>query len=448
MCSPPDRCYIFLKLLFCKLLIQFQEACKEWFLSCGKYAPPGCRDLPDIAYIPLKPKQIIGFWPTSTMFVILSVSLFYNFAAINGTLEKMSGALLYACRNFPGLLPYALFAVAVILSVMGATFFTVLAFLAPITLVICDESRMDKLTGAVAINCGALAGGNFPTSNLGVVFRGLSDTAYEASPEIAAVDSFNMEMKIFAFAIFFSLILITIFRFGFKENRNIGKGVTFKKPESFTKDQKTTLTLMMAMMAVVLIFPLLNILMPGNAAVKYISGKVDVGLVAIIFTVIALLLKLAPQKEAIAKVPWNTIIMIAGAGMLIAVAVEAGTIEALSTWIGSNVPKPLVPIAFCLVGAIMSFFSSTTGVVAPALFPLIPNLAASVGLSAPVLFACTILGAQSSAISPFSSGGSLILGSTPKEEERNELFNRLLMVAVPISVITCTIYNFVIAMVL
>ena len=84
----------------------------------------------------------------------------------------------------------------------------------------------------------------------------------------------------------------------------------------------------------------------------------------------------------------------------------------------------------------------------PALFPLIPNLAASVGLSAPVLFACTILGAQSSAISPFSSGGSLILGSTPKEEERNELFNRLLMVAVPISVITCTIYNFVIAMVL
>ena len=182
----------------------------------------------------LKPKQVIAFWPTNTMFVILSVSLFYNFAAINGTLEKMSGALLYACRNFPGLLPYALFAVAVILSVMGATYFTVLAFLAPITLVICDESRMDKLTGAVAINCGALAGGNFPTSNLGVVFRGLADTAYEASPDIAAVDSFNMEMKIFIFAIIFSLILITI-SLGFKENRNIGKGVTFKKPEAFYK---------------------------------------------------------------------------------------------------------------------------------------------------------------------------------------------------------------------
>lgn len=396
----------------------------------------------------LKPKQVIGYWPTSTMFVILSVSLFYNFAAINGTLEKMSGALLYACRKFPGLLPYALLAVAVILSVMGATYFTVLAFLAPITLVICDESRMDKLTGAVAINCGALAGGNFPTSNLGVIFRGLADTAFEASPDVAAVETFGMEMKIFLFSVLFSLVLVTIFRFGFKENRNIGKGVTFKKPAVFTKDQKITLSLMMIMMVVVLIFPLMQILMSGNAAIQYISSKVDVGLAAIVFAVIALLLKLAPQKEALAKIPWNTIVMIAGAGMLIAVAVEAGTIDALSTWIGFNVPKPLVPIAFSIVGAIMSFFSSTTGVVAPALFPLIPNLAASAGLSSSALFACTIIGAQSSAISPFSSGGSLILGSTPKEEDRNMLFNRLLMVAVTISVLFGAVYNFALAMIL
>lgn len=396
----------------------------------------------------LKPKEVIAFWPTNTMFVILSVSLFYNFAAINGTLEKMSGSLLYSCRRFPGLLPYALFAVAVILSVMGATYFTVLAFLAPITLVICDESRMDKLTGAVAINCGALAGGNFPTSNLGVIFRGLADTAYEQAPELTAIDTFSMEVKIFILAVTFSLILVSVFRFGLKSNRNIGKGVEFKKPEAFTAQQKATLSLMIIMMVVVLIFPLLSVIMPSNAGIKYISGKVDVGLVAVIFAMIALLMKLAPQKEAIARIPWNTIVMIAGAGMLIAVAVKAGTIEQLSTWIGSNVPAPLVPLAFSIVAAIMSFFSSTTGVVAPALFPLIPNLAAAAGLSAPALFACTVLGAQSSAISPFSSGGSLILGSTPKEEDRNTLFNKLLMVAVPTSVILCAVFNFVVTMIL
>ena len=94
----------------------------------------------------------------------------------------MSASLLYMCRKFPGMLPFALFFVAVVLSVMGAAYFTVLAFLAPITILICEEAKMDKLTGAVAINCGALAGGNFPTASLGVVFRGLIDTAYEAEP--------------------------------------------------------------------------------------------------------------------------------------------------------------------------------------------------------------------------------------------------------------------------
>lgn len=361
----------------------------------------------------LKPKQVISFWPVSTMFVILSVSLFYNVAAINGTLEKMSGSLLYSCRKFPGMLPFALFAVAVILSIMGATYFTVLAFLAPITMVICDESKMDKLTGAIAINAGALCGGDFPTSNLGVIFRGLADTAYEANKNLAALDTFAMEMEIFLFSLVFSVLLITIFKFGVKANRNIGEGVVFKKPEAFTGKQKTTLTLMIVMMIVVLAFPLLKIFMPSQPFIKYMAGKIDVGLVAIIFAVIALLLDLAPQKEAIAKIPWNTIVMIAG--------------------------------AFSIIGAIMSFFSSTTGVVTPALFPLIPGLASSTGIAAPVLFACTVLGAQSSAISPFSSGGSLILGSSPKEEDRNELFNRLLLIAVPTSVICCALFNFVVA---
>ena len=141
-------------------------------------------------WLDLKPKALIAFWPTNTMFVIISVSLFYNVAAANGTLEKISRSLLYACRKFPGMLPYALFAVAVILSVMGAAYFTVLAFLAPITLLICEESKMDKLTGAVAINCGALAGGDFPTAALGVIFRGLMDSSYEAAPELEAIDSF------------------------------------------------------------------------------------------------------------------------------------------------------------------------------------------------------------------------------------------------------------------
>lgn len=399
-------------------------------------------------FMGLKPKTLIGYWPTNTMFVIIGVSLFYNVAAVNGTLEKISRSLLYSCRKFPGLLPYALFFVAVVLSVMGAAYFTVLAFLAPITLMICEEAKMDKLTGAVAINCGALAGGDFPTAALGVIFRGLMDTAYEATPELTPVESFSTELVLFFLAIIFSLLLITVFRFAIKQNRSIGKGITFEKPEEYTPVQKKTLQLILIMMAVVLVFPLLKLFVPNVKFISNIAGKVDVGLVAVIFAVIALMMKLAPQKDIIAKVPWNTIIMIAGAGMLIAVAVEAGTVKMLSNWIGANVPTALIPFAFSIVAAFMSFFSSTTGVVTPALFPLIPALAATAGINPAVLFTCTVLGAQSSAISPFSSGGSLVLGGCNNEEQRNELFNRLMFIAVPVSICLCAVYNVVVSFIL
>lgn len=124
--------------------------------------------------------------------------------------------------------------------------------------------------------------------------------------------------------------------------------------------------------------------------------------------------------------------MICGVGMLISVAIKAGTIKILAAWIGANIPWALVPIAMCVVGAIMSLFSSTLGVVTPALFPLVPALAASSGINPMVLFVSIVIGAQASAISPFSSGGSLTLGSCSSDEGRAELFPQLLFRAVPI----------------
>ena len=390
----------------------------------------------------MKTKEVIAGWPVSTMFVIFSVSLFYNFALVNGTLEKTARYLLYACRRFPGLLPFALYLASAGIAALGAGFFTVMAFMAPITILICREARMDQLTGAVAINCGALSGANFMTSGSGIIFRGLMDEG--GMTEV----SFSYSAVIFVASVLFSLLLIAAFRYIPKSNRTIGKDMTFEKPEPLTGKQKLNLYLMLAMIAVVLIFPILHIILPRAEVITFINGKIDVGLVAIVFSVIALFCDLAPQKDVIGKVPWNTIIMICGVGMLINVAIKAGTIEMLSAWAGSSLPVWIVPMAFSVIGAIMSFFSSTLGVVCPALYPLVPDLAAATGLSPLVLYACIVIGAQSSAISPFSSGGSLVLGSCSTEEERNAMFPRLLFVAVPISVLSATLFNLILSFIL
>lgn len=390
----------------------------------------------------MTPKEIISGWPVSTMFVIFSVSLFYNFALANGTLEKTARWLLYAFRKAPGLLPFALYAASAGIAALGVGFFTVMAFMAPLTLLICDEAKMSKLVGAIAINCGALSGANFMTSGSGIIYRGLMEGGGYAD------QSFRYTAVIFIASVIFSLLLIAFFRYVPKSNRQIGQGVTFDKPEPFTDLQKKNLSLMITMILVVLIFPVLHILLPDIQVITFINSKMDVGLVAIIFSAIALFLKLAPQKEVIAKVPWNTIIMICGVGMLINVAISAGTIDLLASWAGSSLPAWFIPIAFSLIGAVMSFFSSTLGVVCPALFPLVSSLAHTAGIDPMILFTCIVIGAQSSAISPFSSGGSLIMGSCATEEERNTMFPKLLFQAVPISMISAVLFNTVLSFLL
>ena len=390
----------------------------------------------------MTPKEIISGWPVSTMFVIFSVSLFYNFALANGTLEKTARWLLYAFRKAPGLLPFALYAASAGIAALGAGFFTVMDFMAPLTLLICDEAKMSKLVGAIAINCGALSGANFMTSGSGIIYRGLMEGGGYAD------QSFRYTAVIFIASVIFSLLLIAFFRYVPKSNRQIGQGVTFDKPEPFTDLQKKNLSLMITMILVVLIFPVLHILLPDIQVITFINSKMDVGLVAIIFSAIALFLKLAPQKEVIAKVPWNTIIMICGVGMLINVAISAGTIDLLASWAGSSLPAWFIPIAFSLIGAVMSFFSSTLGVVCPALFPLVSSLAHTAGIDPMILFTCIVIGAQSSAISPFSSGGSLIMGSCATEEERNTMFPKLLFQAVPISMISAVLFNTVLSFLL
>lgn len=390
----------------------------------------------------MKPKEIINGWPINIMFIIFSVSFFYNFALVNGTLEKIARLLLYYFRKVPVLLPFALLLVSTSIAALGAGFFTVMAFMAPISLLICKEAKMNLLIGAIATTWGSLVGGNFLISNGGVVYTGLIETAGYGN------HVFNYTMAIFLASLVLAVLCVVFFRFIFKKTDTSIETLSFEKPEPFTMKQKQNLLLILIMVVMVLLFPILKLLIPNAAVISFINSKIDISLIAVIFSVIALLMNLAPQKDVLAKVPWNTIIMICGVNMLINIAIKAGTIELLAGWVGRNVSTVLLPVVITLVAAVMSFFSSVTGVVCPALFPLVPTICAATSINPMLLFICIVLGAQSSSLSPFSSGGSLILGSCDSEEERNIMFPKLLFYVVPVTMMTTIIFNFVLGLII
>lgn len=373
----------------------------------------------------LKSSQIVQFWPIKIFFIILAVTLFYNFAMANGALEKLANHLLYACRHSPTLLPLAIFASATLIAALGAGFYTVLAFMAPMTLLLCQKTGMSKVIGGMAVNYGALAGANFMTSQSGVIFRGLM--------EGAGVDASTAFTN--ATATFVTTLIIPVVVIGAYLILNRGKlqiEIKAERPAPFEPKQKQSLILIIILMSILLIVPILAILLPNSTGIAFLNSRIDIGFMAIIFSVINLFLKLADEKKVVAYVPWGTLIMICGVGMLIEVAIKAGVIAILSDWVSTTIPLALIPLVMCIIGAFMSLFSSTLGVVTPALFPVVPAIAAATGYDSMLLFVCIVVGAQSSAISPFSSGGNLILGSAPHQMDQSSLFNDLLFRAVPL----------------
>ena len=164
------------------------------------------------------------------------------------------------------------------------------------------------------------------------------------------------------------------------------------------------------------------------------NARIDIGFIAIFFALVSLFLKLGDEKAVIALIPWNTLIMICGVGMLISLGVEIGVIYELTEWLSTNVPIWMIPILVFVISAIMSIFASTLGVVAPTLFPMVLPLAVASGLSPLLLFTCIVVGAQSSSLSPFSSGGSLMLGASQVVIDKGKLFNALLFRAVPLDI--------------
>ena len=380
-------------------------------------------------------------WPISIFFVILAISLFYNFAMTNGTLEKLAQHMLYRTRKVPKLLPFAIFIAATILAALGAGFFAVMAFFTPITMLLCRKTGLSPLIGALAVNYGALCGNNFMISPGGVVFIGLMNQAgYEAV-------SYGFEFQIFLASFVVPIVVLSLLILFNTRKKGNADVVEISLPEAFNAVQKKTLALVVSMIVVVLIFPILHNFFPQVGLIKTLDKAIDVGLVAVVFAVLALLMNLGDEKEVIKKVPWGTLIMICGVGMLISVAIKAGTVKLIAGFVTDTIPAPVVPIVMAAIGGFMSFFSSTMGVVTPALFPLVPNLAEASGIDAAVLFSAIVIGAQATAISPFSSGGSLVL-STVSEEERVDMFGKLIFRGVPICLGAAIIYAFIVNLIM
>lgn len=371
--------------------------------------------------------DLLATFPTKLFLVIFTLALFFNFAVVNGTLEKIAHVLLFKFQKHTKWLPLILYFVTALVSGMGAGFFTSVAVMGAIAMALCKSSGMNKLHASFAVSLGSLSGANFMYSAHGVLFNSLLS-------ETALADQANLLTKdIFVVSFIYPIFIMLILMFFDRKNRQIDE-LNIEKPERFSKKQKINISLIILLMVIVLGVPMLATFMPENETIQFINSRTDITLLAVVFAIVAYILKLAgnQSKEVMTRIPWSTLWLVSGVGMLIDVAVEAGTIDLLASMI-NNMPSFIVPIAVTVIAGIMSIFSSTLGVVAPLMFPMIAGIIAPTGYSASLIAVAIIIGAQSTALAPFSTGGSLILGNSGlSEEESKKFYNDLLYKATPL----------------
>ena len=170
----------------------------------------------------------------------------------------------------------------------------------------------------------------------------------------------------------------------------------------------------------------------GIAAVAVMAFLgINVGLAAISVAVILTIFRCADEVAALKKVSWGTLLMITGVGILISLVTELGGIDLLCTGLQKLVGPATATSIMCLLGGVMSWFSSASGVVMPTLIPTVPALTASMAAGSDVIVTVAIcIGAHFAAMSPLSSCGGLMLAAYSSSGEttakdRNRTFLQL-----------------------
>ncbi|MEU5753640.1 SLC13 family permease [Streptomyces sp. NPDC047829] len=159
--------------------------------------------------------------------------------------------------------------------------------------------------------------------------------------------------------------------------------------------------------------------------VAVLGFDLDAGLTAVSLAVVLSTVWPDDSRRAVGEIAWSTVLLICGVLTYVGVLEEMGTI----TWAGEGVGGIGVPllaaVLLCYIGALVSAFASSVGIMG-ALIPLaVPFLAqgeiGAVGMVAALAVSATVVD-----VSPFSTNGALVLAAAP-DVDRERFFRQLMV---------------------
>jgi di/tricarboxylate transporter len=375
---------------------------------------------------------IFAGFPGDLFVVLVGVTYLFAIARANGTTDWLVHGAIRLVGGRIALIPWVMFAITGALTAIGALSPAAVAIVAPVALSFAVRYGISPLLMGVMVVHGAQAGGFSPISVYGSIVNGIVER--EKLPGSA--------LTLFLGSLVVNLVIAAIVfvvlgghrltgRHGGgvpdeetgaggregedADTRAAGQPATGADAETDTRTQARP-RLTPARIATLAALALL--------VVAVLGFDLDAGLTSLTLAVLLSVCRPATSRRAVGEIAWPTVLLICGVLTYVGVLEKMGTIDYAGQAVGHIGVPLLAAVLLCYIGALISAFASSVGIMG-ALIPLaVPFLAqgeiGAIGMVTALAVSATVVD-----VSPFSTNGALVLAAAP-DVDRERFFRQLM----------------------
>jgi Na+/H+ antiporter NhaD/arsenite permease-like protein len=358
-------------------------------------------------------EDVLSGFPIQLFLTLVGVTMLFTQAQLNGTLDQVAHRSVRLCRGNTGLIPVTFFLLGLGIASLGPGNVATAAMLAPMAMAVAAQARIPPFLMALMVGMGAQAGALSPFAPTGIIVNGIMDKIALSGYEWRTYWSNAAAHAGLAFAGYALLGGVKLFR---SEYSGTSDGV----PESAPIGMPHWITL-----AVIL-----------GVVFSVLFLNANIGMAAFAGAVILAAIRVADHEQAVRRMPWTPIVMVSGVTVLIALLEKTGGLDLFTAMLARIATENTVTAAVAFVTAVISVYSSTSGVVLPAFLPTIPGLVMRLGGGDPIGIATSMnVGAHLVDMSPLSTTGAMCLAGITDPAQVRPTFNRLLAWGLSMTVI-------------
>jgi di/tricarboxylate transporter len=356
---------------------------------------------------------IMSGFPSQLFLTLTGVTLLFALAETNGTLERITHHAVRLCRGSRGTIPIMFFALGAVLSSMGPGNIATAALLAPLAMATAARVGIPLFLMAIMVGNGSNSGALSPFAPTGIIVNGIMDKIGLAGYEWRNYWSNAAAHAGLAFGGYALLGGMALFGSQYS-------GSADDMPESTPVSAAHWITL-----AVIL-----------GVIISVLFLAANIGMAAFAAAVVLAAVRVADHEQAVRRMPWTPIVMVSGVTVLIALLEKTGGLDLFTAMLARIATQNTVTAAVAFVTAVISVYSSTSGVVLPAFLPTIPGLVMRLGGGDPISIATSMnVGAHLVDMSPLSTTGAICLAGITDPAQVRPTFNRLMVWGLSMTVI-------------